>query len=58
MELSSADLLSEKEVFAVCEAEDLLEGVEVPLVVCLGGRVSVPGLVVLGLCVEFLLESG
>jgi len=42
----------------VCEAEDLLEGVEVSLVVCLGGRVSVPGLVVLGLCVEFLLESG
>jgi len=27
-------------------------------VVCLGDRVSVPGLVVLGLCVEFLLESG
>jgi len=58
MELSSADLLSEKEVFAVCEAKDLLEGVEVPLVVCLGGRVPVPGPVVLGLCVEFLLESG
>lgn len=42
----------------MCEAEDLLEGVKVPLVVCLGGRASVPGLVVLGLCVEFLLESG
>jgi len=48
----------EEEVFAVVVVEGVFEGVEVFFVVCVGGGVYVFGSVVLGLCVEFFLESG
>lgn len=56
-QLLAGDLFVE-EVGAVVVVEGVFEGVEVSFVVCVGGGVFVLVVVVLGLCVEFLLESG
>jgi len=58
VELWACDLFVEEEVFAVVVVEGVFEGVEVSFVVCVGGGVCVSVVVVLGLGVEFLLESG